>query len=92
MSHAMQQAVCVPSDANKVIGESIVIILVRVNASMTHAIRRMGRAVTAVSKIFLTTCVTVQRIAFALSQGSVMIVTIIHFMGHYVALYVAETV
>jgi hypothetical protein len=59
---------------------------------MTHAIRRMGLAVVAVLMIFMITCVTVQRIVNVVSQGSVMAVAFIHFMGHYVTRNVAETV
>jgi hypothetical protein len=85
MIHAIQRAECASSNANKVIGETFVIILVRVNASMTHAIRRMGLAVTVVLMIFMDTYVTVQRSVFVVSQDSVLIVPIIHLMGHYVA-------
>jgi hypothetical protein len=59
---------------------------------MTHTIRRMGPAVAAVLIIFMITCVTVQGIVFVVSQGSVMIVAIIQFMGNFVCLNVAETV
>jgi hypothetical protein len=52
---------------------------------MTHAIRRMGFAVADALMIFMITGVTVHRIVYVVSRGSVMVVAIMHYMTRTVS-------